>query len=402
MSTPRKDEDRAGTDRPGLSLESLKGLKKRPGLLIVLALAAGLLFGYLVSRQFPGKPVPPPAPQANATAEEYRAGELEQHIRAVDEALQKSLAQVTPEAALQVQSVESRQHAGRAYLFQTIRLPQADVAALRKVLVKELAALAPPAKLADVSPTEWSVVIDGVHTHRLLLPGETEKPAPAPQAKARLTLIIDDLGEDVGFARNLAALGVPVVFSIWPDSTSHEAVLKIAKASGREILIHLPMQPKGYPTINPGKNPLLVTMTAEQIKNTVYRAAAQVHGAIGLNNHMGSEFTESSIGMRVALQAMQDKGLFFLDSRTTAKSVGEEEAKRLGLRHYHRDVFLDNEQNAQAILLQLRRAEGLAKSRGQAIAIGHPHPETLKALKLWLKDRDPAVAVVTLTSLAPE
>ena len=106
--------------------------------------------------------------------------------------------------------------------------------------------------------------------------------------------------------------------------------------------------------------------------------------------------------MRVALQAMQDKGLFFLDSRTTAKSVGEEESRRLGLRHYHRDVFLDNEQNAKAILLQLRRAEGLAKSHGQAIAIGHPHPETMKALRLWLKDRDASVSIVPLTSLSPE
>lgn len=91
-----------------------------------------------------------------------------------------------------------------------------------------------------------------------------------------------------------------------------------------------------------------------------------------------------------------------LSSRTTAATVGEQEAKKLGLRHFHRDVFLDNDQYVPAILKQLRHAESLAKSKGQAIAIGHPHPETLAAIKQWLKDKDPSVHVVPLTALGPE
>jgi polysaccharide deacetylase 2 family uncharacterized protein YibQ len=205
----------------------------------------------------------------------------------------------------------------------------------------------------------------------------------------------------VGLAQGLAALDAPVVFSIWPDSGNREAVLKIAKARGREILIHLPMQPKDYPKVDPGRHPLLVTMTAEQVRGEVLRAVDRMPGAIGLNNHMGSLFTENPFGMHAALLAMKEKGLLFLDSRTTAESVGEEEARRIGLRFHKRDVFLDNEQNVSAILHQLRKAEALARTRGQAIAIGHPHPETLQAIRQWLKDKDGAVHVVPLSSLSP-
>jgi polysaccharide deacetylase 2 family uncharacterized protein YibQ len=143
-------------------------------------------------------------------------------------------------------------------------------------------------------------------------------------------------------------------------------------------------------------------MTAEQIEAATHRAIGLVHGAIGVNNHMGSAFTENVPAMRAALSAMKDKGLFFLDSRTTAHTVGEQEARKLGLRHYHRDVFLDNEQDVAAIVKQLRQAEAIARTKGQAVAIGHPHSATLAAIKQWLKTKDAAVRVVPLTDLTTE
>ncbi|NCA83110.1 MAG: divergent polysaccharide deacetylase family protein, partial [Opitutae bacterium] len=196
-------------------------------------------------------------------------------------------------------------------------------------------------------------------------PGYHGWPAPQPPAaKARIALVIDDMGEDVGFAKGLAALDVPVAFSIWPDSGNRDAVLKIARSHQREILIHLPMQPKGYPQVDPGRHALLIKMTAEQIQAATQRAIGLVHGAIGVNNHMGSAFTENGPAMRAALETMKQKGLFFLDSRTTAQTVGVQEAKKLGLRHYQRDVFLDNEQDVAAILKQLRQAEAVARKKG--------------------------------------
>lgn len=407
MCAKETDDKRAGSNRSAFLAALEERLRSLPtGVWIALALVLGVLIGIFAARQFPGPGRAPLKPQqANATYEEYRAGELENRIKLVDSALFRSLHSVKPEAdRLQVQAVEGREFQGREYLYQTIRLPLApgDKPAFVRHLTKELAILLPGAQLSQPSPTQWDIAIDGLPTHRLLLPAEAEKPAKPerPQAgKGRLALIIDDMGEDVGFAQSLAALDVPVAFSIWPDSGSREAVLKIAKARNREILIHLPMQPKGYPKVEPGKHALLVTMTADQVRDAVHRAVERVPGAIGLNNHMGSQFTENSFGMHAALQAIKDKGLFFLDSRTTAETVGEREARRIGLRFYRRDVFLDNEQNVRAILHQLRQAEALARSKGQAIAIGHPHPETLQAIRQWLKDKDDSVSVVALTAL---
>jgi len=408
MDDNKTDTERTGTTRSAFSSALGAALRSLPvGAWIALALLLGLLIGFFAARRFPAPgPTPPQAEQANATYEEYRAGELENRVKLVDSALLRSLRASKPEAGrLQVQSVEGREHQGREYLFQTIRLPlaPADKPAFSRHLAKELAILVPGAQFTQPTSTQWDIAIDGLPTHRLLLPAEAaEMPArpERPEAgKGRLALVIDDMGEDVGLAQGLAALDAPVAFSIWPDSGSRESVLKIAKAHNREILIHLPMQPKGYPKVEPGRHALLVTMTAEQVQAAVRRAVERVPGAIGLNNHMGSQFTENPFGMHAALTAIKDKGLFFLDSRTTAESVGEREARRIGLRFYKRDVFLDNEQNVGAILHQLRKAEALARSRGQAIAIGHPHPETLQAIRQWLKEKDASVSVVPLTAL---
>jgi hypothetical protein len=368
---------------------------------IALALLVGLAGGFFLSRQFPPAPAPP---AQNATLEEQHPGGLADLAEQADQALRRALKAVSPDDALAPQIVsEQREHAGQGYPFKTLRLPHVQEQLLHDRLARELAVLAPGTHLLRVNPRAWDIAINGIPTHRLLLPEEDTKPEDvAKRVQGRLAIVIDDMGEDIGLARDLAKLGVPVAFSIWPDSSHREDVLKIAKASGREIFIHLPMQPIGYPKVAPGPHALLTTMTADQIRDTVRRSVARVRGAIAVNNHMGSEFTQSPHGMRAALSAMKDEGLFFLDSRTTAASVGVAEAKRLGMRVHQRDVFLDNELSVSAIVKQLRKAEATARQHGHAIAIGHPHKETVAALRAWLKERDGAVQVVTVTSLPPQ
>lgn len=409
MCAKQTDDERAGSPRPVFFTQLAEHLRNLPvGVWIGLALVLGVLIGVFFARQFPGRgPSAPVQQQVNATTyEEYHAGALENRIKLVDSAIFGSLRAVKPDAdRLQVQSVEGSKHGDREYYHQTIRLsiPAGDRPVFIRHLTKELAILVPGAQLSQPTPLEWVLTIDGIPTHKLMLHADAEKPVQPPRhqaGKGRMAIVIDDMGEDVGLAQGLAALEVPVAFSIWPDSGNREAVLKIAKSKNREILIHLPMQPKGYPKVEPGKHALLVSMTAEQVQATVRRAIERIPGAIGLNNHMGSQFTENPFGMHAALQAIKDKGLFFLDSRTTADTVGERESLRIGLRFYKRDVFLDNEQNVSAILLQLRKAEALARTRGNAIAIGHPHRETLQAIKQWLKDKDDSVNVVPLTGLS--
>jgi hypothetical protein len=104
---------------------------------------------------------------------------------------------------------------------------------------------------------------------------------------------------------------------------------------------------------------------------------------IGTNNHMGSKFTANSKAMHTLLAAVKSKGLFYVDSLTTAKSVGYRTAKELGVKTAKRDIFLDNEQTSPAIQDQLAKLVAIAKKRGTAIGIGHPYPATLKALRAF-------------------
>lgn len=403
MTKHTDTEGQAGASRPGPSSSghSSSGGRKRRGntpVWVALAIVAGLFAGFFLGRQFPA---PPPPPAQNATLEEPRESELARKAKLAEQAVHKSLKALAPDAAAKVEASEPREHAGQTYSFETLRLPKTDRQALHERLVKELTLALPSAKLTRAAPDAWDIAVDGLPLLRLNLPAEVKAEEPAKPGKGRLAIVIDDMGEDVALARQLSQLGVPIAFSIWPDSGHREEVLKIGKAAGREILIHLPMQPMGYPKVAPGPNALLVSMTAEEIQAAVHRAVKRVHGAIGLNNHMGSEFTKSPYGMRAALSAMREDGLFFLDSRTSAASVAAAESKKLGLRTHQRDVFLDNEQNVAAIVKQLKKAEATARERGHAIAIGHPHKETVAALRQWLKEKDAAVQVVTVTSLPP-
>lgn len=397
MTKDTDSKDQAASSRPGPS--SSRG-RNRTALWIVLALALGLAGGFLLSRQFPPAPAPP---AQNATAEAPAKETLAHKAQQADAALRDALKTAAPQAdSPKVETDEERTHAGQTYRFKSQRLPQLDKKALHDALAKELTLQASGAKLLRAAPDAWEIVIDGATTHRLTF--QTE-PAPTPdtakRGTVRLAIVIDDMGEDAGLARELAKLGVPVTFSIWPDSGRRTEVLKIAKDAGREIFIHLPMQPKGYPKVAPGPHALLVGMTAEQIAEAVRRAVKRVPGALAINNHMGSEFTESTYAMRAALATMKAEGLYFVDSRTTAKSVGIAEAKRLGMRVHQRDVFLDNELSVPAIVKQLQKAEATARQHGHAIAIGHPHRETVDALRAWLKNKDTAVQVVTVSSLPP-
>lgn len=370
---------------------------------IALGVAALVVFVVslvLVEKKQPAREGVEPTPY-----EEYAPDAFEQRVKLVDTLLLEVVRAQAPEVQrLPVDSVEYLRVDGHDFHYTTLLLPLPKDKAAKafNALGRSLAERVPEARLVDSTKGEWTVSLGTTPVRRLLL--RPEKPAPAEKPKApgagRLALVIDDMGEDLRFAQGLAKLGVPVAFSIWPDSSNREAAAKLAKGSGNIVMIHLPMQPKGYPGVNPGKHPLLTSMTAEQLREVIARAAGRVPGATGVNNHMGSQFTEFPTGMKVVLQALNERGMFFLDSKTTPETAAPQEAKKLGLKIYHRDVFLDNELNVAAIVAQLKKAEDVARTKGQAVAIGHPHMETLQALQQWLKAKDGSVTVVPLTSLA--
>ncbi len=304
--------------------------------------------------------------------------------------------------ALSLENVEPRRKDDSEYHFQDISLTlKEDESPFMQSFETALAKRLPQAALTR-EKGRFSVTIDGVLTHRVTLrtPAEKIPTVQVPSAAApRLTVVIDDLGEDLEFARSLTRLDFPVSFAIWPSATHTKAVAAVADAAGMEILVHMPMEPMNYPRLNPGKDPLLLSMTADEIRNTVNRNVARVPGAVGVNNHMGSRFTEVAQPMNVALNAIKDQGLFFLDSGTTPRTKAIAEARRVGIRHFNRDIFLDNVRSVSAILLQLKKTESLALKRGRAICIGHPHRETLEALQVWARERNQRVSIVPLTSL---
>ena len=207
--------------------------------------------------------------------------------------------------------------------------------------------------------------------------------APETHGRARVVIVIDDLGLDRAAVRRLAAIPGPLTLAFLPYAPRVADQAAMMRAAGHELLVHLPMEPKGGSS-NPGPMVLAASESRAEFDRRLEWNLSRFEGYVGINNHMGSRLTEDPRAMRRVMRALRARGLLFLDSRTTAGTVAEREAVALGLPHAARDVFLDNEQDARAVLAQLAKLERLARQRGQAIAIGHPHRETLDAIGNWI------------------
>ncbi len=178
----------------------------------------------------------------------------------------------------------------------------------------------------------------------------------------------------------------PVTLAFLPYAEAAGRLAHQAAVAGHEVLVHMPMEPEDMAHNDPGPGVLTVGLPTHELQDRVRRALAVFPDAVGLNNHMGSRFTAEAEGMTPVLAELVHRNLFFLDSRTTAHSAGRAVAQQLGLRFVGRDVFLDNVEDMAAIRQQLAETERLARTRGQAVAIGHPHPETLTALRRWIPE----------------
>jgi hypothetical protein len=217
----------------------------------------------------------------------------------------------------------------------------------------------------------------------------------------RIALVIDDVGLDVDAARRTIALDAGVSIAVLPYADAAGTVSAEAAAAGHDVLLHMPMEPVGL--ADPGPNALRVGLSDADLQARTRWAMARVPDAVGLNNHMGSRFTADPRSMRVALGALAESDPLFLDSLTTGESRGRAVADGLGLRTLQRDIFLDHVLTPADIAARLEETEALARSRGWAVAIGHPHPETLDALEAWIAEaRDRGIEFVTVTRLSDQ
>lgn len=196
-----------------------------------------------------------------------------------------------------------------------------------------------------------------------------------------ISIIIDDIGYRIH--EDLRAIGLPgpVAFAIMPHSPNARQMSALANELGKDVLLHLPMQ-----AVEENKNKFLgpgaltLHMTHEEFIHSLNDSLRSVPHAIGVNNHMGSLLTQHPGQMHWLMESLKSRDIFYIDSVTSGASVASTVAMEMHLPHLRRDVFLDNIQTNSDIQRQFDTLIAIAKRTGVAVAIGHPHPETITLL----------------------
>ena len=197
---------------------------------------------------------------------------------------------------------------------------------------------------------------------------------------ARLAIIIDDLGSDRAAADAVFALGYPLTVSVLPNHEHSVDIAKEAHRRGLEVMLHLPMQSVANET--PEAQELRPGMSAPEVASLVDQFLQNVPDPAGVNNHQGSQATADTALMDELMPVLRDRNLFYVDSRTTPATVAYDTAQDFGVRSAFRNVpFLDDVAEVAAVRKQLELALRGAREKGEAVAIGHPHPATLQALR---------------------
>jgi polysaccharide deacetylase 2 family uncharacterized protein YibQ len=179
----------------------------------------------------------------------------------------------------------------------------------------------------------------------------------------------------------LAGWREPVAGAVLPGLAHSAASARALSEGGKQVLLHLPMEPQGFPRVRPGPGVILRTQSDGEIVQTLEADLATVPGASGVNNHMGSAATADPRVMRAVARVLSHRGLFFVDSRTTDASVAERTAGEESVPSARRRVFLDDVATEAAVKERLDEALERARTEGSAIAIGHPYPATLAVLE---------------------
>lgn len=223
-------------------------------------------------------------------------------------------------------------------------------------------------------------------------------PAPAVNGRPMIAIVIDDLGVDRKRSGKVIDLPGPLTTAFLSYARDVSTQARAARTNGHELLVHVPMEPSV--DMDPGEGALRTSMTPAQVASTLKADLAKFDGYVGINNHMGSRFTEDEARMRVVLSALKDGGLLWLDSRTTARSTGGALAREMGVPYAERNIFLDNVETLPAIQAQLAEVEKTALKHGYAIAIGHPYDATVEALARWLPTLEKkGMVLVPLTAI---
>jgi polysaccharide deacetylase 2 family uncharacterized protein YibQ len=236
-------------------------------------------------------------------------------------------------------------------------------------------------------------------THELtfvMLQPTREKAALRP----KIALVIDDLGGERLITDELLEWDLPITFSVLPFSPYAKTVAREAYQKGKEVILHVPMEPHGYPKVKPGKGALLEEMDGESLRRQLVKDIEAVPHIKGASNHMGSRLMEDPEKVKIILLELKRRRLFFLDSRTTPQTVGMNVAQAVGVKAMERSLFIDHSLDEEDIKERIEKLIQLSLSNGKAIGIGHPHPATIRSLKEMIpKMKEKGIDLVPLSTV---
>jgi polysaccharide deacetylase 2 family uncharacterized protein YibQ len=216
-----------------------------------------------------------------------------------------------------------------------------------------------------------------------------------------MAIVVSGLGLSAEATQRAIRLPKEVTLSFTPYGADLEADVAAAREAGHEVLLDLPMEPISYPADDPGPHTLLTSLNPSDNIARLDWLLGRFKGYVGVINHMGSRFTASPDPLRPILRALKERGLMFVDSRSTSKSIAGGLAGQMQLPRAFNDRFLDHEPTRGAIDQSFAAAEGDARARGVALVVARPFPVTLERMAAWLPMLEAhGIEIVPVTALA--
>ena len=222
-------------------------------------------------------------------------------------------------------------------------------------------------------------------------------------AKPKVVIIVDDIGMSKSSVDKLLRIEAPITFAVLPNLPHSEYAANEAHKKGREVMLHLPMEPKessGYTAVDAGEDALVVGLPKSEIQRRIDKNLSSIPHIQGVNNHMGSKFMESEELLELVMEEIKAKDLYFIDSMTSGASMGSRAASKYGVRSAERDIFLDDASKGSSyVKSQLRQLIKVSQKKGYAIGICHPYPDTVKALSEMIPEMQEEVEIASVSTL---
>jgi len=265
-------------------------------------------------------------------------------------------------------------------------------------IAQELESLKPFESVDVAKPKQEKTVQANIPSVVIVEKEVIQKPVSlAMESAYGIALVLDDVGYDLTAVERILALSVPVAISILPGSPFAQQAAALAKQSGQVVMLHLPMQPTDV-SLRMNDDFLQATMPEQVVRDTFLRHLDSIPYVEGVNNHMGSKLTQLDAHMNWVMQVCREKSLFFIDSRTSAKSVVAKVAEKAGVAWASRSIFLDHDMSLESMQKAWQRARTCAKKKLACIVIAHPRAKTVTFLENYL-NKDDAANMVSVKDL---